>query len=325
MTVSIIIRTYNRAHSIAQAISSALAQSFSDFEIVVVDDGSTDATNAVIRSFRDKRIRVLRHETNRGVGAACNTGIAGASGELIAWLDSDDTWHPEKLEQQVRFLKQHSEIDAVFSDLRISHGSGEIPSLARYLKVFPRLLMGKPEGGEFVISQREMYLCLLEEVPIKPTVLVVRRNVFERVGLFDEATRSGEDWEFLLRLARMASFGYVDRPLAIMNWTLDSTYRLFWVNDKSYLVSVLQRERKRLEHDEQAIDAVQRGISKHFKSLGYRYVEMGKPGKAAMTYLQGFKVTRNAEMILQAGAALIPVGLRRAVMRRVRAATSVGG
>src|SRR5262245_13663115 len=105
MTVSIIIRTYNRAHSLAKAIGSPQNQTYGDFEIIVVDDASTDGTSEQILGLNDPRIRLLRHETNRGVGAACNTGVLAAKGELIAWLDSDDTWYPEKLERQVAFMQ----------------------------------------------------------------------------------------------------------------------------------------------------------------------------------------------------------------------------
>jgi glycosyltransferase involved in cell wall biosynthesis len=319
MTVSIIIRTYNRAHSVAKAICSAQRQTYSDFEIIVVDDASTDATNERIRGFKDPRIRVLRHETNRGVGAACNTGVLAAKGELVAWLDSDDIWYPEKLERQVQFMQEHPEVDGVFSDVCIRHGIDEIPSLARYLKVFPKYLCGKTEGGEFVFDRRKMYLCLLEEIPIKPTALLVRRGVFEKVGMFDETSRSGEDWEFLLRLGRQGTFGYIDRPMAAMRWGPDSTHRTFWVNDKTYLIDVFEREREILAGDAEALNAIQRGITELFKSLAYYYLELGKRGKAFATYLQGFKATRNAEMLFQAAATYIPIDLRESVMRGARA------
>jgi glycosyltransferase involved in cell wall biosynthesis len=215
--VSVIIRTFNRAHSISQAINSALRQTYTDFEILVVDDGSTDDTPQAVQSFADSRIRVLRHHTNLGVGAACNTGIRAANGEYIAWLDSDDLWCPEKLQRQVAFLEKYTEVDAVFSDVCIHDKDVEVLSLTEHMRAFRAFSDGRPLGSEFVVSQRQMYLCLLQEVPIKPTALVVRRNVFDKVGVFDESARSGEDWEFLLRLARVSSFGYIHQPLAEMN------------------------------------------------------------------------------------------------------------
>jgi hypothetical protein len=167
-----------------------------------------------------------------------------------------------------------------------------------------------------------MYVCLLQEVPIKPTALLVRRSVFERVGRFDESARSGEDWEFLLRLARDSAFGFIKRPLADMNWTPDSTYHRFWENDKTFLVGVFKRERERLRQDGEAFNAARRGLLIHFKSLGYYYVEVGRFRDAAKVYWQGFQATRKPEMIFQAGAAFIPVEFRRAVMRYLKPATA---
>jgi len=96
--ISVIIPSYNRANTIGRAIQSALSQSYQDFEIIVIDDGSTDHTEEVIRSFQDSRIRYIRHNRNRGGSAARNTGIHAARGEYIAFLDSDDEWLPQKLE-----------------------------------------------------------------------------------------------------------------------------------------------------------------------------------------------------------------------------------
>jgi GT2 family glycosyltransferase len=275
----------------------------------------------VLQLFRDDRIRILKHDSNRGVGAACNTGIAAATGDFVAWLDSDDVWHPNKVEQQVEFLRRYREVDAVFSDVRIHHRDRIVPSLIEHMKAFRKCLQGRPRGRQFVISQREMYLCLLQEVPIKPTALMLRRGVFEQVGLFDESARSGEDWEFLLRLARHASFGYIDWPLAQINRTSDSTFERFRLDDKTFMVEVFQRERALLRQDVQAFNTARRGLVYLFKSLGYGYVESGQLLKAAKVYLQAYQATRDAEMILQAGAAFLPLNFRRALLRRVRAET----
>jgi glycosyltransferase involved in cell wall biosynthesis len=313
--VSVIIRTFNRAHSIARALDSAVRQTYGDFELLVVDDGSTDNTADVVRSFADTRIRLLQHDVNRGVGAACNTGIRGAKGSYIAWLDSDDLWRPEKLQQQVAFFEKYPEVDAVFTDVCIHDRDVEVDSLAVHMRAFQRCLADKSPRTEVVLTQREMYLCLLQEVPIKPTALMVRRDVFDKVGLFDETTRSGEDWEFLLRLARVSSFGFINRPLAEMNWTPDSTYHRFWLSDKTFLVGVFKRERERLRQDLEAFNAARRGLVHHFKSLGFYYVEAGKSREAANVYLQGFQATHQPEMIFQAGAAFVPLEFRRSVMR----------
>lgn len=105
--VTVVIPVHNRAHYIGSAVESVLAQTYPDFEIVVVDDGSTDATPDIVRGFADPRVRLERHETNLGIPAARNRGLDAARGEYIATLDSDDLAHPKRLERQVAFLDAH--------------------------------------------------------------------------------------------------------------------------------------------------------------------------------------------------------------------------
>jgi glycosyltransferase involved in cell wall biosynthesis len=104
IAVSVVIPTYNRASLLGRAIKSVLEQTYQDFEIIVVDDASTDNTEEVVRNLRDRRIRYLRHEKNRGGSAARNTGIRAAWGQYIAFQDSDDEWLPEKLKKQMEVL-----------------------------------------------------------------------------------------------------------------------------------------------------------------------------------------------------------------------------
>src|SRR6056297_1399486 len=108
-TVSVIVPTYNRADSLPRTIDSVLAQTHDDLELVVVDDASTDDTETVVERYEDDRVTYLEHATNRGGSAARNTGIRASDGDYVAFLDSDDEWHPEKLERQVRELESRSE------------------------------------------------------------------------------------------------------------------------------------------------------------------------------------------------------------------------
>lgn len=109
-TVSIIIPTYNRAHLIERAIESVLHQTYQDFELIIIDDGSTDNTDDIINKFqkKDDRIIYLKHDRNKGGSAARNTGIKASRGEYIAFLDSDDEWLPEKLEKQMDFFESNN-------------------------------------------------------------------------------------------------------------------------------------------------------------------------------------------------------------------------
>jgi glycosyltransferase involved in cell wall biosynthesis len=113
--VSILIPTFNRAHYVGDAINSAIRQTFSDIEIIVVDDGSTDSTNDVIKHISDARLRVVSHDYNRGIPETRNTALAAAKGRYIAWLDSDDISRPTRIEKQVRFLRDNPSIAMVGS------------------------------------------------------------------------------------------------------------------------------------------------------------------------------------------------------------------
>ena len=317
MKVSVVMPTYNRAYIIKEAIESALAQTYRDFELIVVDDGSSDNTHEIIQQLAEERIRYTRHDQNRGYSAACNTGISAATGHVLGFLDSDDLWKPEYLERQVGFLGRHPEVDAVFSDTEI-HNSIKIPSLIGLLKVFPRLLESNPGAGEFVFSGRQMYVCLLEEVPIKPTAFLVKREMLQRVGVFDEAWPSGTDWDLFIRLSQVACFGYVHMPLVVQRRTGDATHQKFREKDKLFLLNVFTKEKRGLQNDPEALQAINRGISDHCGNLGFLYLESGQRRKSMAMYFRGFKETGALGMLLRAVSALLPMSMRNLVKRTMK-------
>jgi glycosyltransferase involved in cell wall biosynthesis len=318
MKVSVIIRAYNRGYIIREAIESALGQGYRNSELIIVDDGSTDDTREVVESIGSDRIRYLRHTRNRGVGAACNTGISAATGEAVAFLDSDDLWKPYTLERQIDFLSEHPGVGAVFSDVQIVDGDSVVPSLIALMRAFPKLLQPKSEKNEYVFSGRQMYLCLLEEVPIKPSALVLRRDIISRLGLFDEECRSGEDWEFLLRLSRATQFGYIDLPLAVQRRTRDATHLRYKIEDKSFLLNVFLRQKALLRNDSEALHIVNRGIYSHCNNLASNYLLLGKRREAISTYLLGFRETRRPGLLLRSAFAIMPSGTRRSLHRIIR-------
>ena len=167
----------------SRAISSVLYQTFTDYEIIVVDDGSTDGTREAVRQFGDK-ISVMRHHSNLGVSAARNTGIRGSDTPLVAFLDSDDYWLSEKLGVQISFFKSHPEaMISQTEEIWIRNG--------RYANPKTRHL--KPSGDVFEPSLK---LCL-----ISPSAVMLRRSFLEEVGLFDEDLPACEDYDLWLRIA----------------------------------------------------------------------------------------------------------------------------
>jgi glycosyltransferase involved in cell wall biosynthesis len=202
--VSVIIPTYNRSHVLGRAVRSVLSQTYQDFELIVVDDGSSDATVEVVSGFADPRIRCLRHEKNRGAAAARNSGIKAARGEYIAFLDSDDEWLPEKLQKQVEALaKLPSRVGMVYTDLWKIGDDG----VRKYWRA-SRIL---PEDGlvyDHLLADRLTGISL-------PSV-VVRKECFTEVGIFDEEFPRLIDRELFMRLSKRFCFYHL--PEGLVNY-----------------------------------------------------------------------------------------------------------
>ncbi|MGC2331976.1 MAG: oligosaccharide flippase family protein [Candidatus Acidiferrales bacterium] len=304
MKVSIVIPTYNRAYIIGDALESALGQTYRDVEIIVVDDGSTDHTREIIERYGSEKIRYIRHEDNRGCSAAYNTGISAASGSFISILDSDDLWMSDYVERQMSFFQRHPEADVVFTNVEIVSGSTRM-RLMDFMPCFRALLRQSRKAEEFVFTGREIYLCLLEEIPIKPSAAVIRREMLNRVGGFDEAWPSGTDWDLFIRLSKLGCFGYIDRVMAIQRRTADATHQRFREQDKLFLLNTFMKEKTKLAKDREALRHINRGICGLYNSLGWTYLETGR-GKAALsTYYQGFKETWHLKMLRKLAAAVV--------------------
>ncbi|MGB9604528.1 MAG: glycosyltransferase family 2 protein, partial [Bryobacteraceae bacterium] len=264
-------------------------------------------TSTVLQHFPDPRIRALRHSTNRGVAAARNTGLAAARGQWIAFIDSDDTWKPDKLAKQIDFVQRHPEVLVVFTDLTWRRNRTEIGSFARTLPVFSKLLQMAPAGASYLlVPQRSMYLLLLEELPVKTPTLLVHHQVFERAGLFNETMPSGEDWEFLIRAARHFSFGYVAEPLVEVNVLPDATHVRHTVQENNQLVSLLRSEIAAHELDGEAKAAARRGITTLRKRLYWHYLQRGRPIRAALCSVRAFLETRDMGFLARIPAAWMP-------------------
>jgi|KBSSwiStaDraftv2_1062776.scaffolds.fasta_scaffold255697_2 hypothetical protein len=324
MKVSVVIPTYNRAHSVVDAIASVLGQRHEELELIVVDDGSTDDTAARVAAVSDRRLRYVRGR-HRGVSAARNLGVRRATGELLAFLDSDDLWQRDKLTHEVRMLARHPNVDVVFSDLEKRHGDRVFPSFMRETAVFSRRLGEAAYPDGLVLEPREIQLCLLEEVPIKPSALLLRREAFDRVGGFDEAWTSSEDWEFLIRLARDHRFAYVDRALAVLFISPDSLHITDQSRGDEAMIRLLSRERERLAGDREAVAAVRRGLVRRTKHCGWHHLDHGRRAPAFRAYLRGFALTGNVGLLLRALASWVPRQLQRPTIRREREHTVLAG
>lgn len=305
MQVSIVIPTYNRADIIREALESVLAQRYQDFEIVVVDDGSSDNTSDVVASIGSNKIRFIRSERNYGCSAAYNRGIKEAAGNLIAFLDSDDIWEPEYLGREVDFLNRHPEVGVVFCDTEIRGPQMHVSSIVSLMDAFPKYLKSNPKASEYVIDARQMYLCLLQEVPIKPSATVARREVFSEAGVFDELWPSGTDWDLFLRMSRLTNFGYIDQALVTQRHRSDATHRRYYEKDKTFLLGQFSKEKATLSGDREALRGVNRGMGALYNSLGWYYLEGGQNKKALSTYLTGYRETLYPKLLKKLASGLI--------------------
>lgn len=229
--VSVVIPTYERADLVGRAVDSALAQTVEDVEVIVVDDGSTDGTHEAVAAESDPRVRYLEHETNRGVSAARNTGIEAASGEYVAFLDSDDEWLPRKLERQLAALDDRGDgWVGAYCDVATAGLSG----LSRLAAAVSETLFrssAPQEGG------RELAAALLSmRVFMGPgSTLLVERDALTAAGSFDEGLSIYEDWDLVLRVLSVGKLAYVDEPLAVTHFTGDAPAEAYVENDRRYL------------------------------------------------------------------------------------------
>lgn len=196
--ISIIIPTYNRAHLIGRSIKSVISQTYQNLDIIVVDDGSIDNTEEVVNSFQDSRIHYIKHENNRGVSAARNTGIKLAKGQYVAFQDSDDEWLPEKLEKQLALFTQNNSpnLGLVVCGYSVIRETGTKRTYKRINPLSYKELLSHFTGyGE--ATQR----------------FILKRDITSSELYFDENLPAWEEWDLLFRISRTCHIGVANEPL----------------------------------------------------------------------------------------------------------------
>lgn len=207
--VSIVLATFNRAYCLGRAIDSVLNQSFQNFELIVIDDGSTDDTKALVESYEDPRLRFFHNSANRGQTVCLNEGIRAARAPLIAFQDSDDEWLPHKLEKQVAAINAAPErVGVVYCDRWRVDGEEKTWSHAPHFTPEDGLVYVRALDGELHNIANQ---CLL-----------IRRECFENSGYFDENIRRHVDMELIIRLSEKYLFLHLSDPLVNYYITDDS-------------------------------------------------------------------------------------------------------
>lgn len=200
--VSVIMPTYNRADYLKKSIQSVLDQTFSDFEIIVINNYSTDDTLEVTKAFNDPRIKTINFKNEGIIAKSRNQGILQSTGKYIAFLDDDDLWCSNKLELQIKYLECNPEFDLVYSRALIidEHDT-------------QKGLLIDPNN----VKSGQIFLDLLYENFIPILTVLIKKSVFDTVGLFNEdpLMRAAEDYELWLRISLKSNVGYIDKPLAL--------------------------------------------------------------------------------------------------------------
>ena len=289
-TVSVIIPVYNGERYLADAIQSVLDQTYRNFELVVIDDGSTDESAAVARRFGEA-IRYV-YQANGGVCKARNAGIAATGGTYVAFLDQDDLWLPEKLAEQVAYLDSHPDIAAVYCQCKVT-GEGWLRSDLYYTEVVKDDIVGIMSGP-----------CLLM------TASMFRREVLQKLGGFDEGLigAGGEDMDLTLRLTQVAPVAYLPQVLAV--------YRMHAANNSTNSERLLHNYGLYLRKcrdlhgcDPQVAQFLDRRAVAYLSDLGRLQVTAGSTAEGRSSLRQAIRLSlqrrANTKMLLRSISRLV--------------------
>jgi glycosyltransferase involved in cell wall biosynthesis len=254
--VSVILPTYNREKLLRRAIQSVLDQTYRNIELIVVDDGSTDGTGAVVTALNDPRIRYIRLEKNSGANVARNNGIRAARGDFIGFQDSDDEWFPNKLERQMQvFAGAPPEVGVVYT------AYWRVEPEGRTYRPYPWI--ARKEG--------DIHDELLNGNFVSTQAAIVRRECFAKAGMFLETLPAKQEWEMFIRLARYYRFRYIDEPLFNSNYTPGSITTNYRAHTRAMEII--------LEQD--AVDFQKNPglLSQRYAGLGVRLASLGEFAK----------------------------------------------
>ena len=262
--VSVVIPSYNYGKFVREAVDSVLSQTYADFEIVLVDDGSRDNTRETLQDYIDAgRINYIYKE-NGGLPAARNTGIQAASGEYIAMLDADDKWLPRKLELQMAYMTDNPDVDVLFCDeLRFQEG--------REPQETPRKLL----AGENI---REKFLISCFTIP---SSLLFKKKSLTMTGLFDEKLQHCEDWDMMMRMAYKLNVAYLPEYLVLRR--IHSSSMSVNIKNKSVYYKRFYNNNKVLLDNRQK-SVFRKNVGKRCFVYATRFIDVGKTSEALKVF-----------------------------------------
>lgn len=290
--ISVVIPVYNVSEFIGSVIQSVLSQTYKNVEIIVVDDCSTDDTSSKLLEYKDK-IRILRHGKNLGPVSARNTGIDQCHGRLIAFLDGDDKWVPEKLELVAEAFSKNPEVLFAFSDFsRFEWSDGSFYALSNS-QVFPSIyetIQGYKyiDRKYFVIPKKDIFTLLLSGYPIYPSTIVVKKQIFDSIGMWCKEFRTNEDFEFCLRSCRVTDCIYIDEKLAMIgrhgaNLSADI------IRQRAGDIPVIDFHLKDHSYKKEEIDLLKYYKGKRLCGIGYSYLKSGDTKQSIKKYREALR------------------------------------
>jgi glycosyltransferase involved in cell wall biosynthesis len=312
--VSVLIPTFNRAYCVGNAIESALAQTYENIEIIVIDDGSTDETeNIVARKFSsDKRVRYVR-KTNGGVSSARNCGIKTAKGDYIAFLDSDDTWKTWKIDLQLKCLEIFQEAEMVWTDMEAVRDEQKVIVHGKYLRkmysayswftlrdIFEKkaqltencICKCASSSNEIAIYCGNVFSAMIVGNLVHTSTVLISKKRLSRVGLFKEDFRTGEDYEFHLRTCKEGPVCFAD--ISSTTYRIENTdqltspeYRLeMATNFLKTILPFITSERNSITLSDKMINRV---LADAYGWIGDIYCDLGQQNLAKKHLIKSLK------------------------------------
>jgi len=304
--VSVVIPAFNAEKYIKESINSILSQTFQDFEIIVVDDGSTDNTGKIIKQYGSKVNYIFQE--NSGPSKARNTAISVAKGKYIAFLDADDLWTPNKLELQVGFLESHKDVGMVFADMITFNENGVI--IESYLRKIKRKINGVNFYKNLLTEQHEVrdpFLLLVQANFIPTGTVVVRKSCINKAGLFDETISSVEDLDMWMRMAICCKIGFVPH---VLKKKRDHAGNISKDNFKATVSAIYVRKKIAKQFPELA-EIYRKDFDKRFSQLyfskGYGYFSKQDLLKARTCFGESFFHKANAKALIYMLSCYLPL------------------
>lgn len=305
-TVSVIIPTYNRGNFVTEAIDSVMAQTFRDYEVIVIDDGSTDNTKDLLLRYGE-RLRYI-HQPNSGVGAARNAGIRCASGEWLAFLDSDDIWLPDYLSCQMDRAKQDPRICIhMTNSIRIEADGAKIDTFQDF-GFTPRKTF---RNDSCLVVERPLTFILQRHPPYLQTTMF-RREAFIGAGMFNEKVTISEDLEAITRMCLDGPLGLCDRPLAHIVRRKEVIRNLSsrWYSDNIYCRNCIGAIYQNLLTQSNVSYVEKRTLNKllssNTRAIGNIYFESGEILKARDCYREALRVYPSPKSLMKVLASYLP-------------------